>query len=174
MPSDAPSLIPSILPSAHPTQTITPQIVSGRYEQRLFVSTDQIFSEEEIKVFQYLYEKYTANFGYNVSTPDIITNCTLTGQSISQDTVNVTLIESSSGLVRKRILTEAYVLSVTFTMLYQTRSQKHDISDYNTLFKVYINQNTTKVAEDMALLRLPVVYAQGVIMVGFILIALVN
>lgn len=56
-------------------------------------------------------------------------------------------------------------------MEYQTKSTQYDISNYNSLFKDYVNQNTTKVTVDMALLGLPVVHAGGVIMVGvFVLV----
>jgi hypothetical protein len=114
-------------------------------------------------LFQYLYERYTPNFGYYVSKPDIVTACKIKQQSISQDKVNVTIFNTQV-FKSRREQEFAHALSVTFTMEYQSRSQ-YDISNYNTLFKDYVNQNTTKVATDMALIGLPIVGADQVIMV---------
>lgn len=52
------------------------------------------------------------------------------------------------------------------SMDYQTKNvQNYDISNYNELFKDYVNENTTKVANDMKNLKLPVLGVQKVIMV---------
>ena len=60
----------------------------------------------------------------------------------------------------------AHILLVTFSMDYQTKNvQNYDISNYNELFKDYVNENTTKVANDMKNLKLPVLGVQKVIMV---------
>jgi hypothetical protein len=150
-------------PSAQPTYAAA-QMVSASYTQRLLVTTSQTFSMEQIQLFQYLYERYTASFGYN-SSEEIQTACEITRQTISQDPANIT---SSSDVTNRRIQEEVFSLSLRFTMEYRSYSAQYNISDYGVLFKTFINKNTTKVAEDMARLGLPTVDAGEVIMVCLI------
>lgn len=119
---------------------------------------------EQVQLFQYLYERYTASFGYN-SSEEIITVCEITRQTISQDPANTTI---ASAVTNRRIQEEVFSLSLRFTMEYRSYSAQYNISDYGVLFKAFINQNTTKVAEDMARIGLPTVVAGEVIMVGLI------
>lgn len=107
------------------------------------------------------------NFGYFVSQPTILTDCQVKKQTISQDATNITMFQSVSGFKNRRYLEFAHVLSVTFTMEYQSKTPQYDVYNYNTLFKDYVNENTTKVSQDMALIGLPVVGAGAVIMVRF-------
>lgn len=160
-PSDVPSILPSQFPSRNPSSIATHAV--AEYRQRLLVTSSQTFSVDEQLLFQYLYERYTINFGYLVSKPEIVTTCQIKQQSISQDTVNVTMFHSQV-FKRRRDQEFAHALSITFTMDYQSGSQ-YDTSNYNTLFKDYVNQNTTKVAIDMALIGLPVLAADQMIMV---------
>ena len=129
------------------------------------MSTTQTFTEEEIEKFQFLYKRYTVNFGYFLSRPTILTDCQVKKQTISQDATNITMFQSVSGF-RRRNEEFAHVLSVTFMMEYQSKSPQYGIENYNTLFKNYVNENTTKVSQDMALIGLPVVGAGAVIMVS--------
>jgi len=130
------------------------------------VTTTEVFTEEEISLFQYLYERYTSSFGYFMSKPQIVTTSTVLKQTISNDPANVTVFQSTNGFRHRRDVEFAHVLSVSFTMEYQSKIEIYDISNYNTLFKDYVNQNTTKVARDMELIGLPVVGVSMVIMVS--------
>ena len=108
-----------------------------------------------------------------MTKPSIVTTCTIVGQVISQDPVNVTQFTNNEvGLWRggqhwrNTDALLAHILLVTFTMDYQTKNvQNYDVSNYNELFKEYVNENTTKVAIDMKNLKLPVLGVQKVIMV---------
>ncbi|KAL7517045.1 hypothetical protein ACHAWX_002003 [Stephanocyclus meneghinianus] len=157
--SRLPSSLLSLQPSAQPTSAAA-QMVSASYTQRLLVTTSQTFSAEQVQLFQYLYERYTASFGYN-SSEEIITACEITRQTISQDPANTTI---ASAVTNRRIQEEVFSLSLRFTMEYRSYSAQYNISDYGVLFKAFINQNTTKVAEDMARIGLPTVVAGEVIM----------
>lgn len=124
--------------------------MSERYSQRLLVSISQVFSEEENGLFEYIYEKYTGNFGTKVSEPNITTKCEVTRQTISEEPINQTGV---------------YAMSTRFTMSYHTDLPQYNISDYPLLFRRYVNKDTDKVRDDMVLLGLPVVEVEEVIMV---------
>eukprot|EP00804_Cyclotella_cryptica_P030467 CCRYP_008532-RB/>CCRYP_008532-RB protein AED:0.07 eAED:0.07 QI:129/1/1/1/0.83/0.71/7/454/716 len=155
-----PSILVSLQPSTQPSYSAA-QTVTASYTQRLLVTTSQTFSSEQTQLFQFLYERYTSSFGYN-SSAEILTECEITRQTISQDPANVTFF--STGFINRRIQEAVFSLSLRFTMEYRSYSAQFNISDYGILFKAFINQNTTKVAEDMARIGLPTVVAGEVIM----------
>lgn len=140
------------------------------------VSKSEIFTVEEASFLQYLYERYTINFGYNVSTPQINTICLIAQQSVGSEPV-IRNVERLFGSRQLHLLWSwndrnlqtatvvSYPLSIYFRMEYNTRFEEYNnISEYNSFFMDYVNSNTTKVTEDMQRIGLPVINVEQMIM----------
>ncbi|KAL7529686.1 hypothetical protein ACHAXR_006970, partial [Thalassiosira sp. AJA248-18] len=188
-PSDNPTLSPIIAPSSAPSLTETISY-SREYLQRLEVSVPQSFTLDQVAIFQFLYEKYTVEFGYMVDKPTIVTNGMVLSQQIGINSVrgirgghddhqteelfhrrdeNIMAGDESgdkSGVGDNRQLQQkpSYPLTMRFTMKYGTRVGVYDISNYNQLFAEYVNANSQRVLEDLILLGLPVVKADAVLL----------
>mmetsp|Transcript_29636 Transcript_29636/g.62320 ORF Transcript_29636/g.62320 Transcript_29636/m.62320 type:complete len:842 (-) Transcript_29636:136-2661(-) len=198
VPSRPPTGSPIIAPSASPSMEF-PVSFERSYLQNIYVSHPQSFTVAETLKFQFLMERYTAFFGYNISKPQIVTRSTITSQNIAIDPVpvpsrrvseasdnlrNLRRLENNGdigsvdistsffeGLFRKlyhRYLqtTEAYLLTIRFSMNYTTRFD-YDISNYNKLFADFINSNTTQITYDLSsTVGLPVVNVGPVIILS--------
>ncbi len=198
VPSRPPTTSPIIAPSASQSMEF-PVSFERSYLQNIFVTHPQSFTVAETLKFQFLMERYTSFFGYNISKPQIVTVSTITSQNIAIDPVSVPsrrALEVSNnsrylrhlenrgdvgsidistsffdGFFRKlyhRYLqtTEAYLLTIRFSMNYTTRFN-YDISNYNKLFADFINSNTTQVTYDLSsTVGLPVVNVGPVIILS--------
>eukprot|EP01082_Thalassiosira_pseudonana_P003604 g3149.t1 g3149 contig12:1513564-1518213(-) len=174
-PSAFPSSSPTYAPSASPSLGVGISY-SKTYYQRIMVSKSEIFTVEEASFLQYLYERYTINFGYNVSTPQINTICLIAQQSVGSEPV-IRNVERLFGSRQLHLLWSwndrnlqtatvvSYPLSIYFRMEYNTRFEEYNnISEYNSFFMDYVNSNTTKVTEDMQRIGLPVINVEQMIM----------
>jgi len=85
-PTTSPSLIGgNQFPSTSPTAE--ENCYSREYHQRLTVSVPQTFDMDQVAKFQYLYQQYTENFRYEVSDPQIFSECLVLSQQIGVNSV---------------------------------------------------------------------------------------
>ena len=82
-----PTISPIIAPSTAPSLTFS-TTTSRQYIQQLTVSIPQSFSLDQIAVYQFLYQQYTTQFGYEVGgSGSIETKCLVLSQQIGINSI---------------------------------------------------------------------------------------
>ena len=110
------------------------------------------FSDVQLGIYELLMASYTAQFGYMVSKPQIVTTCEVISQELA----------GGRRFLGRRLQTPKALLIMKFTMQYESR-YGYDVEDYPRQFQTYINSNLEKVTADMNSRFLPVTNAQEVI-----------
>jgi len=167
-PTASPSLIrgnhlPSISPSAsmsnspvfapsRSSPTNGTLSVKRECNQILEVEKPGKFTEVQVGIYELLMQSYTAEFGFMVSTPQIVTTCEVITQELA----------GGRRLLSRLLQTPKTLLIMKFTMEYESR-YGYDVEDYPRLFQTYINSNLETVTADMNSRFLPVTNAQEVI-----------
>lgn len=158
---------PLIAPSAQPSQNETVSIQRD-CSQLLLVSQNQELDEVEVGIYQLQMQSYTIAFGHLVSSPFIVTTCTITEQGLasggSKRRGAFTFLNPFQKLWpwRRALQSTGTLLLIEFNINYQT-NYGLDISDYPSLFQQYVNSNLETVTQDMQTRFLPVLEAQEVI-----------
>ena len=145
---------------------------------------DVLFTDVELGTIERLMESYTADFGFKVAAPQIITTVTVLKQDFAlgvrrRRKKNRLLRKLFRKLFRRRqedqndhnrdLQTSSSttptstnnMLVITFNMEYASQ-YGYDVEDYPNQFQNYINNNLGMVMEDMARRFLPVVNALNV------------
>jgi len=145
--SRSPVDIPSVPPSTNGTR-----FIKRECNQVLEVEKSEEYNEVQVGIYQLLMQSYTAEFGFMVSTPQIVTTCEVITQELA----------GGRRLLSRLLQTPKTLLIMKFTMEYESR-YGYDVEDYPRLFQTYINSNLETVTADMNSRFLPVTNAQEVI-----------
>jgi len=145
--SRSPVDIPSVPPSTNGTR-----FIKRECNQVLEVEKSEEYNEVQVGIYQLLMQSYTAEFGFMVSTPQIVTTCEVITQELA----------GGRRLLSRLLQTPKTLLIMKFTMEYESR-YGYDVEDYPRQFQTYINSNLEKVTADMNSRFLPVINAQEVI-----------
>eukprot|EP00970_Alexandrium_tamarense_P008630 scaffold1637_cov195-Alexandrium_tamarense.AAC.21 len=165
-PLPLPTPSPVIPPSAAPSLNTT-TIIKRECSQILEISQNTEFNEVEIGIYQLQMQSYTANFGWLVSSPGIVTTCAVSGQDLAGGRRRGLLrlldpLKRAWGRRTQTVVTPKILLVIQFTIMYESR-YGYAIEDYPSLFQGYINGNLDTVTVDMQNRFLPVVSAGEVI-----------
>ncbi|KAG7353951.1 RNA recognition motif containing protein [Nitzschia inconspicua] len=172
--SDTTSLVPteSEIPSGAPSMTPTDQptfdepiVADARFRQKFLVGNGRIFNENEVTIFETLYQGYTKVFA---QIPDaagaemkIVTTCNVDNQEALDERrfLRVGHERDFHELENTRNLQESVeAVNIDYTMTYT--SLYFNVSSYPILFQNWINQNLETVTGQMQLLQLNVTEAQ--------------
>jgi len=184
-PSSSPTKIPSTGPTMSPKPTGSPSeppsnspsfasasLKLTKFRQEFQVGNGREFNEDEILLFQTIYQQYTAKFSPLPATESdskITTICTVDKQSFLVEVgerwlqEDDTLGDATPQLLWRlgRSLQDApsnpideKTLNVDFTMMYE--SSYYNVTQYPKLFQNWTNSNLPKVLEQMQLLNLNV------------------
>ena len=112
-------------------------------------------------------QSYTANFGWLVSSPGIVTTCAVSGQDLAGGRRRGLLrlldpLKRAWGRRTQTVVTPKILLVIQFTIMYESR-YGYAIEDYPSQFQGYINGNLDTVTVDMQNRFLRVVSAGEVI-----------
>jgi hypothetical protein len=162
LPSGAPSFVPTALPTFR--ESI---IAEARFRQKFLVGNGRIFNDNEIAIFETLYQGYTKSFAQNDDTK-IMTTCVVDAQEGLDER---RLLRKRNGFAgnggmpwksrpERRTQGDEIIEAVNmdYTMTYT--SSHFNVSSYPILFQNWINVNLVTVTEQMRLLQLNVSEAQ--------------
>jgi hypothetical protein len=160
--SEQPSGAPSVNPTDQPTFK-EPILADARFRQKFLVGNGRIFNEDEISIFETLYQSYTKNF---VQVPDttelkIVTTCVVDNQEALDERrfLRLNIMDDCKGSKDNRKLQELVeAINMDYTMTY--KSSYINVTSFPILFQNYINQNLETVTNQMQLLQLNVSEAQ--------------
>ena len=177
-PTPIPTYSPVPAPSGAPSNTNETSVIRN-CEQILEVEAPEVFTDVQTGIYQLLMESYTANFGFEITAPQIVTTSLVLDQDLAggrrrwkknkkEPVRRRTLLrkllnrqeEEEDRNLQTTITTN--LLVITFTMEYTSR-YGYDVEDYPSQFQNYINSNLEQVTDDMAQRFLPVLEAQNVI-----------
>lgn len=162
--SNGPTGTPSVSPTEQPTfeEAI---IADARFRQKFLVGNGRTFNENEITIFQTLYQGYTKVFA---QIPDsvgaemkIVTTCNVDNQEALDERRFLRYSHDlhGEGTKNTRHLQEIIeAINMDYTMTYT--SLYFNVSTYPILFQNWINQNLGVVTGQMQLLQLNVTEAQ--------------
>jgi hypothetical protein len=167
--SPMPSDTPSYSPTAPPTFAEV-SLQDARFRQKFLVGNGRIFNDNEITIFQTLYQSYTQNFSPTgaVASLKIETTCFVDNQEGLVES-RLRFLRSSADNTysqwrdiehRQRDLQEESIqaINMDYTMTYS--SIYFNVTNYPILFQNWVNQNLLTVTEQMQLLGLNVTEAQ--------------
>jgi hypothetical protein len=151
--------MPSVYPTGQPTYEV-PIVADAKFRQKFLVGNGRIFNENEVAIFQTLYQGYTKNFA---QIPDstgaemkITTTCVVDSQEALDERRLLRIGRESQ---RNRHLQEfVEAINMDYTMTYT--SAYFNVSSYPIFFQNWINQNLGTVTEQMQVLQLNVTEAQ--------------
>jgi hypothetical protein len=155
-PSDMPSVIPSEIPSASPTHNVT-EIILVNFIQKFTLDGSKFFNDTEKILFQNMMANYTQEFD-EMSIGRVNTTCMITGQKstvppLIVGTPQSRLLRTSGGPLGNeyannwRRSLQTFVNSVEYRMTYE--SDFLNVTGYPTQFELFINQNLTRVTNDL-------------------------
>jgi len=180
-----------VAPTSSPSTNYT-ESIKRSCTQILEVETAEKFETTQVLIFEDLMQSYTAQFGYQVGMPSIVTECVVTSQELAgrrrrtrrtrrrtwkrtghtmeNDTNNSTITAGIQEMAteeksQRRQLQSSPLLIMSFTMQYDSR-YNYDLDDYPRKFQTFINTDLQRVAQDMKKRFLPVVAAQDVIVLS--------
>ena len=178
-PTPIPTYSPVPAPSGAPSYVNETSVIRN-CEQILEVEAPEVFTDVQTGIYQLLMESYTANFGYEITAPQIVTTSLVLDQDLAGGRRRRWKMNKKEPVRRRTLLRKLLnkqqqegdrnlqttitknLLVITFTMEYTSR-YGYDVEDYPSQFQNYINSNLEQVTDDMAQRFLPVLEAQNVI-----------
>jgi len=154
------SFVPTGSPSVYPTEQPTfkiPSVQDARFRQKFLVGNGRTFNDNEISIFETLYQSYTKNFA---PIPDSAgTDLKISTECIVEQQEGLVEGRFLRNKVRRRLQTE-FIQAVNMDYEMRYESAYYNVSSYPILFQNWINQNLVTVTEQMRLLQLNVTEAQ--------------